>query len=262
MVGEKDEFVDVKAAGRNRACGRRTAGWRSIRQAYSGLCQGYRRVFRRRPGSVSDRQSACCAADLASLLKILRLSPGVTLAVSQPAFFQHLAEWLGKKAKAVVKLNLLRITRVVCDNHPDRAGLVERFGLAEIVDRLAHQDEAVLVREMAKEISPVLRYGTAQAQIAKARSPTFLRRTASESVALSGETRPVPASRPERPKHKRKLSRNQLRLVFEQAELTSQGHALDARPERPASDGAADYNKARNVKCNVMMHMQCSCDDI
>lgn len=110
-------------------------------------------------------------------------------------------EWLGKKAKAVVKLNLLRITRVICDSHPDRAGLVQQYGLAESVDRLAHQDEAVLVREMAKEIAPVLRYG-AQAQAIQNRSPS-LRRAASESV--------VPPTRPEKPKHKRKLSRNQLR---------------------------------------------------
>ena len=135
------------------------------------------------------------------LLKILRLSSSVTLAVCQPAFLKRLVEWLGKKAKAVVKLNLLRITRVICDSHPDRVGLVRQYGLAEAVDTLAHQDDAVLVREMAKEIAPVLRYG-AKALAADARSPS-LRRTASESV--------VPPSRPEKPKHKRKLSRNQLR---------------------------------------------------
>lgn len=48
---------------------------------------------------------------------------------------------------------------MVCDNHPDRATLVSRFDLAKIVDRLAKQDEAILVRELAKEIYPSLLFG-------------------------------------------------------------------------------------------------------
>ena len=60
----------------------------------------------------------------------------------------------------MIKLNLLRLTRVVCDNHPDRATLVPRFDLAKIVDRLVHQDDAVLVRQLAKEIYPTLIFGT------------------------------------------------------------------------------------------------------
>jgi hypothetical protein len=59
----------------------------------------------------------------------------------------------------VAKLNLLRITRVACEHHPDRATLVARFSLASIVDRLAKQDEAILVRELAKEIHPTLLFG-------------------------------------------------------------------------------------------------------
>lgn len=62
----------------------------------------------------------------------------------------------------MVKLNLLRLTRVVCDNHPDRATLISRFDLAKIVDRLAKQDEAILVRELAKEIYPSLLFDTEQ----------------------------------------------------------------------------------------------------
>jgi len=93
------------------------------------------------------------------LLKILRLSTSVTSSISTTPFFHRLAEQLAGSHPAVVKLNLLRLTRVVCDNHPDRETLVSRFELEKIVERLAKQDEAILVRELAKEIYPSLLFG-------------------------------------------------------------------------------------------------------
>lgn len=93
------------------------------------------------------------------LLKILRLSTSLTSSLSHPPFFSRLSESLERSTKAVVKLNLLRLTKVVCECHPDKATLVERFGLAEIVERLSRQDGAVLVRELAKEILPGLLFG-------------------------------------------------------------------------------------------------------
>jgi hypothetical protein len=94
-----------------------------------------------------------------SYLKIFRLSSALTTSLSTPAFFRRLSDALSTKSKAVAKLNLLRITRVACEHHPDRATLVARFSLASIVDRLAKQDEAILVRELAKEIYPTLLFG-------------------------------------------------------------------------------------------------------
>ncbi|KAE8540292.1 hypothetical protein D1P53_003236 [Cryptococcus gattii VGV] len=93
------------------------------------------------------------------LLKILRLSTSLTSSLSHPPFFSRLSESLERSTKAVVKLNLLRLTKIVCECHPDKATLVERFGLAEIVERLSRQDGAVLVRELAKEILPGLLFG-------------------------------------------------------------------------------------------------------
>lgn len=93
------------------------------------------------------------------LLKILRLSTSLTSSLSHPPFFSRLSESLERSTKAVVKLNLLRFTKVICECHPDKATLVERFGLAEIVERLSRQDGAVLVRELAKEILPGLLFG-------------------------------------------------------------------------------------------------------
>jgi len=54
-------------------------------------------------------------------------------------------------------LNLLRILRGVCDVHPNRGALVERYGLSGIVGRLSKDDGAVLVRELAREIGPLLK---------------------------------------------------------------------------------------------------------
>lgn len=167
------------------------------------------------------------------MLKILRLSSSVTSSTSTTAFFRRLADSLDRHAKAVVKLNLLRLTRVVCDNLPERATFVSTFDLARIVDRLGKQDDAILVREMAKEIYPSLLFGSEQPVgpmgVVGAIPSSVLstvKRTTSESVfadvrdekTLVGERKGKVAVGPgtpvkveEKPKHKRKISRSQLR---------------------------------------------------
>lgn len=59
-------------------------------------------------------------------------------------------------SKAVVRLTLLRILKAICDVHPNRVGLVEKYGIYEIVEKLSKQDGAVLVRELAREIMPFI----------------------------------------------------------------------------------------------------------
>lgn len=86
---------------------------------------------------------------------MLRLSVSLTTTISQPPFFKHLAATLARPLKAVTKLNLLRLTRVIYESHPDVPSLA-KYGVREAVDRLSRQDEAVLVRELAKEILPTL----------------------------------------------------------------------------------------------------------
>ncbi|KAG9078552.1 hypothetical protein FS749_009417 [Ceratobasidium sp. UAMH 11750] len=89
-------------------------------------------------------------------LKICRLSQSITLGISSKSqFFQRITDRLGH-GKAVTRLNLLRILRAVFDVHPDRTGLVRRYGLMDIVERLSQNDGAVLVRELAREILPSL----------------------------------------------------------------------------------------------------------
>jgi hypothetical protein len=79
----------------------------------------------------------------------------MAIGIAKAQFFKRVTEKLGN-SKAVVKLNLLRILRTVCDVHPNRALLVERYGIHETVTSLRRDDGAVLVRELAKEIEPSL----------------------------------------------------------------------------------------------------------
>ncbi|KAF7299411.1 Cytokinesis protein sepH [Mycena indigotica] len=149
-------------------------------------------------------------------LKITRLSSSLTIAISRsPTFIKRIIERLApagghSKEKAVVRLNLLRILRTVCEVHPNRAMLVERYGLLGIVEGLSRGggDGAVLVRELAREIVPVLKpglkpatpsgsrangatrtsaanNGSSGSQQATALAPKKLRRTASETVGPS-----------------------------------------------------------------------------
>jgi len=88
-------------------------------------------------------------------LKICRLSAGTAIGIAKPQFFRRVVDRLGH-SKALVRLNLLRIINTVCDVHPNRVILVEKHGIYEIVVKLSKEDEAVPVRELAREIMPTL----------------------------------------------------------------------------------------------------------
>jgi len=88
-------------------------------------------------------------------LKICRLSANIAIGIAKSQFFRRVVDRLGH-SKALVRLNLLRIVKTVCDVHPNRAILVERYGIYEIVAKLSKEDGAVLVRELAREIMPTL----------------------------------------------------------------------------------------------------------
>ena len=88
-------------------------------------------------------------------LKIFRISNPVAVGIAKSQFFKRIIDKLGH-SKAVVRLNLLRILRAVCDVHPNRAMLVERYAIYDIVMKLSEEDGAVLVRELARDILPTL----------------------------------------------------------------------------------------------------------
>lgn len=125
-------------------------------------------------------------------LKMTRLSTPITIAMTKSsAFFKRIIDRLAHNTKAVVRLNLLRILRTVCEVHPNRAVLVERYGLLGIVENLSQSggDGAVLVRELAREIVPVLKPGLKPvakgtgSESPRTVAPKKTRRTASETSA-------------------------------------------------------------------------------
>ncbi|KAI0075090.1 kinase-like protein [Panus rudis PR-1116 ss-1] len=128
-------------------------------------------------------------------LKITRISTSITIGMAKSQFFKRVIEKLGH-GKAVVRLNLLRLLRAVCDVHPNRAMLVERFGLYEIVVKLSKEDPAVLVRELAREIVPSLAPALKpSSRLMKPETPKSaiapkkkMRRTASESITTGSPT--------------------------------------------------------------------------
>jgi hypothetical protein len=124
------------------------------------------------------------------LLKITRASTPVTIAISSKSqFFKRLLDRLTNHGKAVVRLNLLRILRGVCDIHPNKAILVDKYGLGSVVEKLSREDGAVLVRELAREIAPTLETALKSRPKPRAETPgkvfiapKKMRRTASEST--------------------------------------------------------------------------------
>ena len=88
---------------------------------------------------------------LEPLQKLLRLSPPVALCLAHPDLFHRILRKLSSN-KAVVRLNLLRIVRSICDASDEQGALIRRYGLEDTVHRLAENDGAVLVRNMASEL--------------------------------------------------------------------------------------------------------------
>lgn len=88
---------------------------------------------------------------LEPLQKLLRLSSPVAASLTRPDMFTGILQKLNHK-KAVVRLNLLRIVRSICDPNEDLADSLRNHSLFEAIRRLAENDNAVLVRNMAGEL--------------------------------------------------------------------------------------------------------------
>ena len=88
---------------------------------------------------------------LEPLQKLLRLSPPIALSLAHPDFFSRILQKL-QSSKAVVRVNLLRIIRSICDASDDPGSLLNRYDLLDSIQRLSEFDGAVLVRNMAGEL--------------------------------------------------------------------------------------------------------------
>ncbi|KAI9889901.1 MAG: hypothetical protein M1814_004623, partial [Vezdaea aestivalis] len=111
-------------------------------------------------GTFSEAIASCFISSKANafenlldpLQKLLRLSPPVALSLARPDLFSRILSKLGHN-KAVIRLNLLRIVRSICDAaDPDSTGLLQAYGLADRIHHLADRDPAVLVRNMAADL--------------------------------------------------------------------------------------------------------------
>ncbi|KAK7562645.1 hypothetical protein IWX92DRAFT_233092 [Phyllosticta citricarpa] len=91
---------------------------------------------------------------LEPLQRMLRVSPPVAEKLAHPDLFSRTAQKLHTK-KPVVRLNLLRIIRSICDSTEETGGvapLMKQCGLYDSVQHLAGSDPAILVREMANDL--------------------------------------------------------------------------------------------------------------
>lgn len=88
---------------------------------------------------------------LEPLQKLLRLSSPVAASLARHDLFSGILQKLNHK-KAVVRLNLLRIVRSICDPSDEEMDAPRRHELFEAIQRLSESDNAVLVRNMASEL--------------------------------------------------------------------------------------------------------------
>lgn len=140
---------------------------------------------------------------------MLRLSPPIASTLAHPDLFSRTAHKLNTK-KAVVRLNLLRIIRSICDASEGEGGatLIRTYGLYEAVEKLSEADPAILVREMASELVKSCDISSKRG-FESARLRPGMRR-ASSSAALSMTTPPqllsaqsMPISQSGTPQHLR-----------------------------------------------------------
>ncbi|OAA39399.1 septation [Metarhizium rileyi] len=108
----------------------------------------------------TNRLNAFDSNLLEPLHKLLRLSPSTASSLAKPEMFAGIAQRLGHK-KPVVRLNLLRLVRIIMDacepglGGGDGSGTLNSRQVRSLIDSiqtLAETDSAVLVRNLAAEL--------------------------------------------------------------------------------------------------------------
>lgn len=89
---------------------------------------------------------------LEPLQKILRLSAPIAHAVGKHHLLSSRILQKLSHNKAVIRLNLLKILRTICDASELKEGLIRQYGMYPTIHKLAERDAAVLVRNMAQEL--------------------------------------------------------------------------------------------------------------
>ena len=139
---------------------------------------------------------------LEPLQKLLRLSPQLAYAVGRPEFFARILEELTHN-KPVVRLNLLRILRTICDANEQKESLIRQYGMFQTIQRLADRDGAVLVRNLAGEL---IKLCLEREKKKSQRQSSSNRRRQSSLSSSSTFSPPIPSSSaPTLPRHKSDL---------------------------------------------------------
>ena len=88
---------------------------------------------------------------LEPLQKLLRLSPPIAASLAHRTLFERSAVKVHAK-KPLVRVNLLRVIRSICEASQEQGALLIKFGLLSSIQDLARHDPAILVREMANDL--------------------------------------------------------------------------------------------------------------
>lgn len=138
-------------------------------------------------------------------LQLFRMSPAVgTALTSQSAFARRLVDRLLGHNKAVVRLNLLRLTKAVYETASDKSAILKMPGLTAGIAKMADSESAILVRELAKELNREFTAMTTSS-LSKARRTRPVSQTGVSRIAGSDTTgcetpraskRNVPGSEP------------------------------------------------------------------
>lgn len=110
--------------------------------------------------------------------------------MGQPQFFARILTKLSHN-KAVVRLNLLRILRTICDASEQKEALIRMHGMYQTIQRLAEKDGAVLVRNLAGEL---IKMCTAKEQRVSYRSRAQRSLSSSTSLTSLGASATTPSS--------------------------------------------------------------------
>lgn len=123
---------------------------------------------------------------LEPLQKLLRLSPAVAATLAHPELLSRTVQKVQSK-KAVVRLNLLRITRSICDATDQDGNLITTCGLYDAINDLAKNDQAILVRELASDLIK-------SSELNARRSMEGVRRNLRRSSSTTMTPTPLPSS--------------------------------------------------------------------
>jgi hypothetical protein len=164
---------------------------------------------------------------LEPLQKLLRLSPPVAASLAHRSLFERSAVKVHAK-KPLVRLNLLRVIRSICEASQEQGTLLIKYGLLGSIQDLARHDPAILVREMANDL-------VKSSEVIDALPPRYAGIRRSSSSTMTPPTPLIPRSTGGTPIEWRE-SRNS---YFELGMELARSRAPVTSPYRPVSRDAS-----------------------